>query len=88
MIINTYWKSVDKDSLLIKMKTMHPQDEAYMEKWEELAQLWVNDCAVAYLGIENGTYYHPKNFHINEDPGASQRYWFNAYWDDPENHRQ
>jgi len=88
VIINTYWKSVDKDTLLVKMKTLHPQDEAYMQKWQELAQLWVDDCAVAYLGIENGTYYHPETFHTNEDPGTAQRYWFNAYWDDPENHTQ
>jgi len=88
VIVNTYWHNIEKDNLLLQMKLLQPEEAAYLQKWEKLAQLWVDDCAIAYLGIENGTYYHPGSFHINEDPGTVQRYWFNAYWDDPENHGQ
>lgn len=86
VIINTYWRSEEKDTIISNMKDLAPGDPQYMRLWLELAQLWVDDCAVPFLGYEDGTLFHKDTLHNNEDPGSFQRYWFNAYWDDPENH--
>ncbi len=88
VIINTYWHSEEKDTLIKNMKELQPDAPQYLELWAKLAQLWVDDCAVPFLGYESGTIYHKDTLHNNEDPGSIQRYWFNAYWDDPENHTQ
>lgn len=86
VILNTYWNSIAKDTLVIKMKLLEPGTADYMDLWTDFAQLWVDDCAVPFLGLENSVLYHKDTLHINEDKGSLQRYWFNAYWDDPENH--
>ena len=86
VIAKTYWQNDRKDEILEQMKSIRPEDAQYQQLWLELAQLWVDDCAVPFLGFETGTIYHKNTLHNNEDEGSYQRYWFNAYWDDPENH--
>ena len=87
VILNDYWGSTEKDTLIIQMKLLSPDSPEYMAKWQELSQLWVDDCAIPLLGFEAAVIYHNDKFHCNENPGVLQRYWFNAYWEDPENHK-
>lgn len=86
VILNTYWHSQQKDDIMTQMKLTKPGTQEYQALWLKLAQQWVDDCAVPFLGFESGTLYHKIGLHNNEDAGSLQRYWFNAYWDNPENH--
>ena len=82
----TYWKNAEKDEMYNKLDTLDPDSEEYMQIWLELAQLTMDDCANAYLGTTQWIWYHSDELHTN-DPGE-QRYFYNAYWDNPEEHQK
>ena len=82
----TYWKNAEKDAMYDKLDTLDPDSEEYMQIWLELAQLTMDDCANAYLGTTQWIWYHSNELHTN-DPGE-QRYFYNAYWDNPEAHQK
>ena len=86
VITKTYWQNERKDAILEEMRSLKEEDPKYYQLWLEFAQLWVDDCYVPFLGFESGTLYHKETFHNNDDEGSLQRYWYNAYWEDPENH--
>ena len=81
-----YWKNEQKDALYNKLDTLTPGSEEYMAAWYELAELTMEDCANAYLGTTQWIWYHANELHTN-DPGE-QRYFYNAYWDNPEAHQK
>ncbi|MEA4912543.1 MAG: ABC transporter substrate-binding protein [Oscillospiraceae bacterium] len=74
-----------KDALMAEMETLSPTSEEYIAKWYELAQMMVDDCATAYMGRIYWFWFQPAEFHTNDEDSLI-RYFFNAYWDDPENH--
>lgn len=83
-MIETYYKNPEKDALLKEMEMLDPDSEAYMAKWNELADTMVEDCASVMLGTIDWFWYHPETFHSNDN--GLNRFLFNAYWTDPENH--
>ena len=84
-MIETYYKNPAKDALLSKMEKL-PQDSAeYLEKWNQLAEMMVEDCASVMLGTIDWFWYHPDTF-VSNDNGLN-RFLFNSYWKDPENHQ-
>lgn len=82
----TYWKNAEKDVLYDKLDKLDPNSDEYMQIWLELAQLMMDDCANAYMGTTQWIWYHSNELHTN-DPGE-QRYFYNAYWDNPEAHQK
>lgn len=82
----TYWKNEQKDVLYDRLDSLDPNSEEYMQTWLELAQLTMDDCANAFLGTTQWIWYHTDELHTN-DPGE-QRYFYNAYWDNPEEHQK
>ena len=84
-MIETYYKNPAKDALLSEMEKL-PQDSAeYLEKWNQLAEMMVEDCASVMLGTIDWFWYHPDTF-VSNDNGLN-RFLFNSYWKDPENHQ-
>ena len=81
-----YWKSEAKDALYDKLDQLEPGSQEYLDAWYELAQLTIDECAVAYFGTTQWIWYHSETLHTN-DPGP-ERYFYNAYWDNPEAHKK
>lgn len=70
--------------MIEKMLQLIPGSPEYLELWNTLAEMMVDDCAFAYMSMIEWWWWHPETLHSN-DEGLS-RYVFNTYWDDPENH--
>jgi len=80
----TYMNCPEYDALIAEMATLSPSSEEYIAKVMELSQVMVDDASIIYMTNNYWFWYHPAEFHPN-DEGIS-RYYFNSYWDDPENH--
>lgn len=80
---NTY-SSPRKDELYKKLGTLDNNSEEYMSTWNELAQVMADDCVIAYMSMINWYWYHPTGFHSNDT--GMVRYFFNSYWDNPQDH--
>jgi len=78
------WINEEKDAVIEKMLQLIPGSPEYLELWNTLAEMMVDDCAFAYMSMIEWWWWHPETLHSN-DEGLS-RYVFNTYWDDPENH--
>ena len=83
-VIETFYKSPAKDALLEEMVRMELDSEEYIAKWQELAQVIADDCAIVHMGTIDWFWYHPNTLHTNDE--GMDHYLFNAYWDDPQNH--
>lgn len=81
-----YWKSEAKDALYAALDMLEPGSEEYLNKWYELAQLTIDECAVAYFGTTQWIWYHSDEL-VTNDPGA-ERYFYNAYWTNPAEHQK
>ena len=84
-MIETYYKNPAKDDLLAEMEKLPLDSEEYIAKWNQLAEMMVDDCASVMLGTIDWFWYHPATF-VSNDNGLN-RFLFNAYWTDPENHQ-
>lgn len=86
-VLTQYWNNPEKDALLDQMKgSMILGSDEYMEAWEKLVDMWVEDCAVPYMGRIDGVWYMDEDLECNE-AGGTARHWFNAYWKNPEEHQ-
>ena len=84
MISRHYWKSAEKDAVIEKLALAERDSEEYMNAWYELAQLMVDECPNVHLGTTQWIWYHSEYLHTNDD--GEQRFFYNAYWDNPEDH--
>lgn len=83
-ILKTNYMSEEKDRLLEELMALPRNSAEYKAKWEELAQYTAEGCYFGYLGATKWLWWHPATLHV-EDEGV-QRYIYNYYWEDPENH--
>ena len=82
--MNDDYLGEEKDALLKELQGMVVGSEEYMNKWYELAQQMVDDCAVVFLHPVNVEWAFNSEFNLEYD-GIST-YLFNSYWTNPENH--
>lgn len=86
--VSTYWNNPEKDALLEKMKSeMILDSDEYMAAWEQIVDMWVEDCATAYMGQIDWYWYMAEDLECNEPGEPTIRCWFNAYWKNPEEHQ-
>lgn len=85
-IIQNNYKSEEKDRMLAELAELDPESEEYKAKWEELAQYTADGAYVGFLAAIDWWWWHPETLHINESGDGLARYFFNAYWEDPQNH--
>lgn len=83
-IMNDDYLGAEKDALLKELQGMVVGSQEYMNKWHELAQQMVDDCAVVFLHPVNVEWAFNSEFNLEYD-GIST-YLFNSYWTNPENH--
>ena len=83
-IMNDDYLGAEKDALLKELQGMVVGSAEYMNKWYELAQQMVDDCAVVFLHPVNVEWAFHSEFNMEYD-GIST-YLFNSYWTNPENH--
>ena len=80
----TYQSQPEYEALIAEMKAMDTESDEYAEKVKELTKIHLEELGIAYMGRIDWFWYHPKEFNPNDEGLA--RYFFNSYWDDPENH--
>ena len=83
-IMNDDYLGAEKDALLKELQGMVVGSKEYMDKWHELAQQMVDDCAVVFLHPVNVEWAFNSEFNLEYD-GIST-YLFNSYWTNPANH--
>ncbi len=85
-IMQNNYKSAEKDQMLAELAELTPGSDEYKAKWEELAQYTADGAYVGFLAAIDWWWWHPETLHINESGDGLARYFFNAYWEDPQNH--
>ena len=83
-IMNDDYLGAEKDALLKELQGMVVGSQEYMNKWHELAQQMVDDCAVVFLHPVNVEWAFHSEFNLEYD-GIST-YLFNSYWTNPAQH--
>ena len=83
-IMNDDYLGAEKDALLKELQGMVVGSEEYMNKWYELAEQMVDDCAVVFLHPTNVEWAFNGDFNLEYD-GIST-YLFNSYWTNPAQH--
>lgn len=87
-VLSTYWNNEEKDTLIDQMRgQMIVDSDEYMAAWEQLVDMWVEDCATAYMGKIDWYWYIDEDLEPNEIGNPAIRNWFNAYWKNPEEHQ-
>ena len=81
---DTYWGNERKDELMNILKTTPTDSDEYAEAFEELVEIWVDDCSHAYMSKIYWYWFHPSDLVINDE--GMLRYWFNTYWENPADH--
>ena len=83
------YKSAEKDAIREQMWKLDPTSQEYLDLWNQWSDLWVEECQVGYLSAIDWWWWHPATLHINDDAehGNLGRYMYNAFWEDPANHR-
>ena len=83
-IMNDDYLGAEKDALLKELQGMVVGSKEYMNKWYELAEQMVDDCAVVFLHPVNVEWAFNGDFNLEYD-GIST-YLFNSYWTNPAQH--
>lgn len=73
-----------KDQLRAKLDVLNPESQEYMDVWQELAQYTADGAFFGFMSRIYWFWWHLDTLHTNDE--GNQRYLFNTYWDDPENH--
>lgn len=81
---NTFWGNAEKDALFAEIGNYGPGEAGGIEAWQKLAQLWVDDCAVVNLGTQSYEFVY--NADLNPNWEGSTRFFYNAYWNNPQDH--
>ena len=83
-IMDADYLGAEKDALLKELQGMVVGSTEYMNKWYELANQMVDDCAVVFLHPVNVEWAFNGDFNLEYD-GIST-YLFNSYWSNPAQH--
>ncbi len=77
-------KDKEKNALIAKMEVLPTDSEEYIRLAKEYDAFLVDRCGSAHLGRCNWYWYSPETLQFNDE--GLDRYFFNTYWEDPENH--
>ena len=81
-----FYVSEERDALVAELLTMEEGTDEYIAKWQELHKLEVEDCSIIHFGFLDWYWNYPETLHCEfEGPSAT---FFNAWWEDPENHQK
>lgn len=76
--------SADRDAVLAELRQLEVGSDAYIAKWEELAQLFVDECSVVSFGVIDWYWNHNQELHCDYEGVCP--YFFNSWWENPETH--
>lgn len=87
----TYWEHERINELRSELYTVLPGSDEALAIWDEMTDIWVEECLSGYIGAIDWWWWHPETLHINDggdDPndGNTLRFVYNCYWEDPQNH--
>ena len=60
--------------------------DEYIAKWHEFAQQYVDDCSIIHFGTLDWFWNYRQGLHCDYE--GNHPYFFNAYWDNPEEHQR
>lgn len=85
--INTFWVNEQKDAIVAELNKLPAGSAEYVAKWNELAELYVEDCAVPHLGWLYWTWTHDGDL-VMDELAECPMYdsFYNVYWTNPEEH--
>ena len=83
-IISTDYNSAEKDALVKNFKGLLAGTKEYKDNWAKLAELMVDDAAIAFLGQTNHVWSMDPD--LNLDYVGTTPYLFNTYWTNPAGH--
>ena len=83
-VIISSFESERRDEILEQMYTLDPESDEYLALWEELAAILADNAYFGYMARIDWWWWHPNTLHSNDS--GLDRYLYNTYWDDPENH--
>ncbi len=83
-LMRNNYRGEEKDAILEEMEVMEVGSEEYIAKWNELAAIMAEDCAIGHMGIIDWVWYHPATLHTDHE--GMFPYVYNYFWEDPENH--
>lgn len=83
-LLYTNYNSAEKDALIEELRGMVVGSEEYVAKWNELANMMVDDCATAYLATSNLLWFKNQDLNLNYE--GKTPYFYNTYWTNPEDH--
>ena len=79
-----FYASEERDRLLDELMNMVAGTDEYKAKWQELHKVIVDDCSIIHTGFYDMNWLHQETLHLNYV--GDQPYFFNTWWEDPENH--
>lgn len=82
----TLYNSEKKDALLEELRSLEVGSDEYIAKWYEFAQQYVDDCSIVHFGILDWYWNYREGLHCDYE--GVHPYFFNAYWDNPEEHQR
>ena len=83
-VLDSNYKDDYKDQLREQLNVLDPDSQEYMDVWQELAQYTADGAYFGFLARIYWFWWHKDTLHTNDE--GTQRYLYNAYWDDPANH--
>ena len=83
-LVNTDYASEKKQALLTDMGKMFADTDEYMAKWDELADVMVDDCAVVVFAQSGLIWFRAPGLNFDYE-GRDVCLW-NAYWTNPDEH--
>lgn len=83
-LVNTDYVSEKKQQLLAEMGQMFAGSDEYMTKWDELADVMVEDCAVVVFAQSGLIWFRAPGLNFDYE-GRDVCLW-NAYWTNPDEH--
>ena len=79
-----FYASEERDRLLDELLNLEAGTDEYKAKWQELHKQIVDDCSIIHTGFYDMNWMHQQTLH--PDYEGDQPYFFNTWWEDPENH--
>lgn len=80
------WQNEDKDDLYDTLCNTIPGSAEYMKAWEDMADMWVDECVTVYVGQQYATWTHHEDLVV--DYTGSDIYIWNWYWKNPSEHAE
>jgi len=81
---DAYWGNEKKDELFAKIATLPVGSEESLATWDELVDLWVDDCSMVIIATSVNNWVKHPDLCINSE--GTQRYFYNAFWTNPAAH--